>query len=207
MTHGAAPGEQYTIRQKIFKIFGASFYIYDARGDVLGYCKQKAFRLKEDLRFYTDTSCATELFSMRARSIIDFSTTYDVATPEGQVIASIRRKGLSSIVRDSWQVFDPSGAHAASLQEDSTGMALARRFIPGVAVFSPQRFELITDSNAHAATFRTHFNPFVYRLGIALHADPPPLDLYVILAIGCLIAAIEGRQSSEDSGAGLFSGG
>ncbi len=201
------PGpDHFTIRQKIFKIFGAAFHIYDAQGNVVGFCKQKAFKLKEDLRLYTDESLSTELFSMRARSIIDFGATYDIASPTGEVLGSIRRKGLKSIIRDSWLVFDANGEHTANLSEDSGGLALARRFVPLFATFSPQRFDLKETDGSPIAEFRTRFNPFIYKLDVVVVADPPPMDLFVVLAMGCLIAAIEGRQSSESSGSGLLSG-
>ena len=44
----------YLIRQKIFKLFGAAFHIYDPAGNVAFYSKQKAFKLKEDIRIYTN---------------------------------------------------------------------------------------------------------------------------------------------------------
>ena len=204
------PGERYTIRQKIFSFLGASFQIFDERGEVVAFCRQKAFRLREDIRVYTDETRETELFSMRARSVLDFGATYDVALPEGQVLASIRRKGFTSLVRDSWTIFGPEGEELARLQEDSAGMAFLRRMLPLVAVFSPQRFHLERadePEGAPLAVFRTHFNLFVYRLGITIEREDEDLDDLVILAMGCLIAAIEGRQGDGDSGAGLFSGG
>ena len=79
MAFTPAPGEKYTIRRKVFKVFGAGFHIYAADGQLAGYCKQKAFKLKEDLRVFTDESQSDELFRISARSIIDFSSTYDAA--------------------------------------------------------------------------------------------------------------------------------
>lgn len=73
-------------------------------------------------------------------------------------------------------------------------MAVLRRLHEIVAVFSPQKFTLTRVGGGAVATYRQHFNPFVYRLGIATLADDPLLDDLVILAAGCLIAAIEGRQ-------------
>ena len=35
---------------EVLKIFGAAFHIYDPHGALVGYCKQKAFKLKEDIR-------------------------------------------------------------------------------------------------------------------------------------------------------------
>ena len=40
----------YMIRRKVFRIFGGAFHIYDPAGQVVGYSKQKAFKLREDIR-------------------------------------------------------------------------------------------------------------------------------------------------------------
>src|SRR5687767_12753597 len=74
--HGA-----YTVRKKFWKFFGAVFYILDEEGDLIGYSSQKAFKLKEDIRIYTDDSMTEELLVIKARSIIDFGATYDVTDP------------------------------------------------------------------------------------------------------------------------------
>lgn len=206
--HGPAahPGEQYTIRRKLLRLFGASFHIFDAHGQVVGFCNQKAFRFREDIRFYTDESKQTELFAMKARSVLDFSTTYDVELPDGTRLGSLRRKGIaSSLVRDEWNVFGPpedpadpaSAPQIGVIHEDSVGKALLRRFIELAAVIFPQSFTLARADGTPIAVFRQHFNPFIYRLGIAI--DPAfeqdeHFDDLLILAAGCLIAAIEGRQ-------------
>ena len=46
---------------------------------------------------------------------------------------------------------------------------------------------------------RQHFNPFVFRLGVSVadQADDAGMDDLFILAMGCVIAAIEGRQSAD----------
>jgi uncharacterized protein YxjI len=192
------PGEQYTISRKFFKLFGASFRILDPRGQVIGFCKQKAFKLKEDLRIYTDESKSTEMVSIRARNIIDFSATYDVALPSGQVIGSLRRKGLAStFIRDSWLVFNPAGKQIAYLEEESGLLGVLRRFVDFIAFLSPQKFVLRSDEGREIARFRTHFNIFLYRLSVTIVADDDELDDLMVLVIGCLIASIEGRQNSS----------
>ncbi|MCB9846471.1 MAG: hypothetical protein H6811_10865 [Phycisphaeraceae bacterium] len=196
----AAPGERYTIRRKILKVLGAAFHVYDPSGGLVAYCKQRALRLKEDIRLYTDESCKEELFILKARSIIDFGATYDVNLPDGSAIGSLRRKGFKSMVRDSWLVFSPDGAQIGTLKEDSSGKAFMRRILPLYNVFSPQRFHLSNATGDTVAVFRTHFNLFVYRLGVAVTAEDPVFDDLMILAAGCLIAAIEGRQDSQGSG-------
>jgi hypothetical protein len=193
----AGPGEIYTVRRKILKIFGAAFHVYDAQGSVVGFCKQKAFKLKEDIRLFTDESCSTELLRLSARQMIDFGATYDVTTPQGDTIGSLRRKGLkSSFVRDEWLVFDESGVEVATIRELGSIAPIARRYMDNIAVFLPQRFEVLRSSDgARIATLRQHFNPFVYRLGVAVHEDDEMLDDLMLLGATCLIAAIEGRQN------------
>jgi hypothetical protein len=189
------PGERYTIRRKVIKIFGAAFHVYAPDGRVVAYCKQKAFKLREDIRLYTDESCATVLLTMKARQVIDFGVTFDVTLPDGSVLASIRRKGLKSMFRDTWQVFLPGKSEPrATLQENSAWISIFRRMHDVVAALVPQKFQLTASDGLQIATLRQHFNLFVYRLGVSIEADDPELDELVVLALGCLIAAVEGRQ-------------
>ncbi len=191
----AKPGEQYTIRRKILKIFGAAFHIYDENGSLVGYCKQKAFKLKEDIRLYTDESMSEPLLTLAARSIIDFGATYDITMPDGTHLGSLRRKGLkSTFLKDEWVIFDDEGTEIGMLKEKNLLMAILRR--GDAAAFFPQRFEFFkTGSDEPVAAIRQHFNLFVYRLGLSILKDDEELDELLLLGATCLIAAIEGRQS------------
>lgn len=194
MASTARPGERYTIRRQIFKILGAGFHVYDAGGRVVGYCTQRAFKLREDLRIFTDDSRSAELMRIQARSIIDFGATYDVALPGGERIGSVRRKGLKSLLRDEWVVLDAFGSEAAILREDSGVLALLRRAVDFGALLAPQRFSLVRADGTPLATYRQHFNPLIYRLGVTIHTEDETVDDLMVLAVGCLIAAIEGRE-------------
>ncbi len=88
--------EQYTIRRKFFKFFGAAFHVYDEHGSVIGYCKQRAFKLKEDIKLFTGEDMSDMLLSLQAQSIIDFGATYTVTLPDGTSLGSMRRKGMKS---------------------------------------------------------------------------------------------------------------
>lgn len=195
------PGERYTIRRKVLRLLGNSFHVLDAQGQIVGYCNQKRLRLREDIRFYTDERKSEELLTLKARSILDFSTTYDIALPTGELVGSLRRKGLKSMVRDEWLVFDEQGAQIASIVEKGALASLLRRLNDAVALFSPQTYELRRHApgtkpatGTLVASYRQHFNPLIYRLGVTVHGEDEHLDDLVLLAIGCLIAAVEGRQ-------------
>ena len=92
-------------------------------------------------------------------------------------------------------MFNAAGAQIADLTENGSFLAFARRYIELVSFLSPQKFTLARNGSGPIATFRQHFNPFVYRLSIGVMRDDPELDDLLILTAGCLIAAIEGRQA------------
>jgi len=199
MAFDAQVGEQYTIRRKVFTFLGAKFHIYDPNGNVIAFCKQKAFTLREDIRLFTDETCTKELFVIKARNIIDFSASYDVTAGEdGPLLGTYKRDGMtSSFVRDTWKLSDASGAVIATLEEEPGVWAVLRRWVEFVALFSPQKFTLERPGKGPLAQFRVHKNPFVYRLSIAVLANDETIDDLLILAAGCLIAAIEGRQTNN----------
>jgi hypothetical protein len=189
----------------LFTFFGAAFYLLDEAGSVIGYSSQKAFKLKEDIRVYTDDSMTEELLVIKARSIIDFGATYDVTDPaeEGRSVGSYRRKGWTSLVRDEWLIFDPDENEVGKIQEDDVGLAIVRRLIGNVAqLIAPQAYS-VEINGEKVADMATSRNPFIYKLNVTLEPDADDADPRLILAGGILLAAIERRQG----GVGLDIGG
>ena len=194
----ARADERYTIRRQVFRFFGAGFHIYDSDGGLVGYCDQKRFKLREDIRVYTDESKSEELLRIGTQQVIDFGATYQVSVPDDETgapapIGSFRRKGLKSMLRDEWLVFDALGNERAKVREDSQLRALARRAHELIAMFIPQGYHMVDDVG-EVATYRTHFNPFIHRLGVAIHREDEALHDLLLLAGGVLLLAIEGRQ-------------
>lgn len=186
--------DMYTIRRKVFQVFGASFHIYDPAGGLVGFSRQKAFKLREDIRVYTDESCAQELLVIQARNIIDFSAAYDVVDALAcEPVGTLQRKGFSSLMRDEWVMADAMGMEVGRVREDSLALALIRRYMANLI---PQTFRA-TAGAMQVAQFRQHFNPFVLKLSVSiLPASDGVVDRRLLLAAGVLLAAIEGRQSN-----------
>lgn len=184
---------QYTIRRKVLTLFGASFHIYDADQKLIGFSRQKAFKLKEDIRVYTDDSMQQERLAIKARSIIDFGAAYDIVDSRtNEKLGALKRKGWSSMIRDSWLALDEHDEEIGAIQEDSMMLALVRRFLGGALI--PQSFHLKGSGEENLATFRTHFNPFVHRMTVTVE-EGCHLNPLFILAAGLLLVAIEGRQN------------
>ncbi len=183
---------KYVIRRKVMTVGGAKFHIYNETGGLMFYCKQKAFKMKEDIRLYTDESMSVEVLVMQARSVIDFSATYDVFdTAEGVKIGALQRKGMKSILKDEWIVLDAYDNQLGLIQEDSAGLAFVRRFLANII---PQNFDMIINGKK-VVDLKQDFNPFIYKLNIDYTFDTENVvDRRLGIAAGLLIATIEGRQ-------------
>jgi hypothetical protein len=183
--------KEYTIRRKVFKFLGAAFHLIDTSGAVVGYSKQKAFKLREDIRIYSDETMAEELLVIKARQIIDFSAAYDfVDSRESRKVGAARRKGFASILRDSWEILDEEDRPVASVTEDSMALALVRRFLVNLI---PQGFSVVSTDGRKEAEYRQRFNPFVFKLDVRV-APGSKLDPRLVLGTAVLVAAIEQRQ-------------
>lgn len=182
----------YNLRRKILRLIGSSFYIYDQAGNLCFFVDQKGFKLKEDIRVYTDESKTSEVFTIRARSVIDFSAAYDVFdSATGQKLGMLKRHGWKSMARDEWDVCNAADIKFATLTEDSLGYALIRRLITNLL---PQKYDLLID-NQLVVDFTQNFNPFSYHLNIDFTRDPQyRVDRRLGIAAAIMMAAIEGRQ-------------
>ena len=180
------------IRRKIFAFLGQKFHIYAPDGRLVFYTKQKAFKLKEDIRIFTDESMTTEVLWIQARAVIDFGMTYDVYDQIArQKVGALRRKGIKSILRDEWHILDAYDQQIGTIQEDSMGLALVRRFLSNLI---PQKFH--ADVGGYLVmNFSQRFNPFVPKIDLDFTPDVNGyLDRRLGVAAGVLLAAIEGRQ-------------
>jgi uncharacterized protein YxjI len=184
----------YQVRRKVFKLFGGAFHVYDPTGQVVLFANMKAFKLKEDIRLYDGEDMQTELLLITARRVLDISSEYDVTDSQtGQKLGVLKRKGLKSIVRDEWILMDPMDQTIGSIREDSTAMALIRRFVP-FANLIPQQYNGEI-RGVPVCTFKQNVNPFVMKIAVDFSPDANRLlDRRLGLSAAILLCAIEGKQ-------------
>lgn len=105
-------------------------------------------------------------------------------------IGALRRKGLKSILKDEWIILDQRDTEIGLIKENSTLMALLRRFITLI----PQKYN-IELGNTVIPAFRQNFNPFVTKIIADFSEDrSSQLDRRLGLAAGILLCAVEGKQ-------------
>lgn len=184
----------YLVRKRVLSVIGGKFEIFDQDGNVVLFSKMAAFKLKEDIRLFTDESMTTELISIKARSIMDFSAAYDVVdTATGQKIGALKRKGWKSMFRDEWIVMDAYDTEVGGIQEESAVLAFLRRFVTNLI---PQTYN-VQIGGTSVAEFKQNFNPFVTKLTLDFSSDRHQrLDRRLGIAAGVLLCAIEGKQEN-----------
>jgi uncharacterized protein YxjI len=191
--HSAFQSNHYFLKKQAIALTGI-FRIYGENGQMVLYSRQKMFRLREDIRVYSDEDMSQELLFIQAHNIIDFSAAYDVIDSSSQnKVGALRRRGWRSMLRDTWDVLDAYDQPLGILQEDSKGRALLRRMLLGSLL--PQNYDVLFGSQ-RVADLRQKFNPFRYELLMDFSEDTQRrFDRRLGIAAGILLAAIEGRQS------------
>lgn len=195
-------------RRKVFKLVGAEISITDPKTEtVVSFISLAAWRLREDIRVYTNKSKTSEIFRIKARSVIDFAGTYDVfdgntddtATPR----FNLRRKGLrSTFLRDHWIVNNNDGTMIAQLVETSGPLALFRRwvglvplvggFIDLALAFAPQSYRLADAEDRTIATILRRKNPLIVKLQLDFsQATVAPVDQFIAPGLCALISVLE----------------
>ena len=182
---------QYMIKEKFWKIFGNKFWFEDVNEKRYGFCEQKRFKLKEDIRIYVDESKSQEWLKIKQKQIVDAWGGYDIMDSQtGEHIGTVRRKFWASVLRTRWHLLDAAGNEVGMLIEDSMGYALARRILLGILL--PKKFHIEIGGGGEFVTMRQMFNPFIKKLVVNI---PPshPLDRRFIAGLAIVIAAIDGR--------------
>ena len=187
----------YMVRQKVMKILGEEFHIYsdESMRSMIGYSKMAALKLKEDIRVYSDESKSTELLIIKQKGLLDFTGGFSIVDGQtGESLGTLRRKGMKSILRDSWILVDDKENVIGSLGEESGGLALVRRFIPYLTILFPQQFHLGVNGSKGAVKYTQKMNPFVHKLSVS-GVKSSGVDPRIAAAAAVLLIAIEGKQS------------
>ena len=186
----------YLIRKKLMKILGEEFHIYnnDNQEILIGYSKQKALKLKEDIRVYSDESESHGILQIKAQGMLDFwSMSYDFTDPNtGEKLGGIQRHGGKSLLQDSFSIYGANGQPYAEVKEDSMMNSLIRRFVPFAKLAFPQVFAF-TCQGQPTIHFTQKFNPLIQKLSVEI-PEGNSLDRRVILGAAMIIIAIEGQN-------------
>ena len=117
----------------------SQIYIRDANGDLLGYVKQKLLKLKEDINVFADEQQTQHLYNIKADRVLDFSAKYNFTDARGNPVGAIKRKGMRSIFKAHYEIYDPSGVLAMEIREENGWIKVVDALVgelPVIGMFS-----------------------------------------------------------------------
>lgn len=179
----------YRIRKKVLTIWN-KYWIEDAQGNQLGFSKQKMFKLKEDIRIYSDENMTNELFKIGQQQIVDMWGKFAVIDSQTNThLGYIQRKALmSKFIKDEWDLYNAASQQIGRLYEKA-GRGLARKLVPGGKLI-PEKMYLDLYGK-QVAEIKQKFKIIGDIWELDCRNVPPALDRRVLLAGMLLMGMIE----------------
>src|SRR5688500_16782329 len=127
--------------QLSFKLLAlaSQIYIRDADGELIGYVKQKLLKLREDINVFADENQTQHLFNIKADRVLDFSAKYNFTDARGNFLGSIKRRGMRSIFKASYEIYDARDDQVMKINEENGWIKVIDPFIgepPVVGMFT-----------------------------------------------------------------------
>lgn len=201
--------KQIEFRRKFWKFFGATIHMTDVGGaQELGVVQMKAFRLKNDITLFADSSEQRPLLRIKARQVVALNYVFDVFDGQtGQTLFALQRKGLrSAFVRDHWLLLDATGNQFGEIIETSGTLAIVRRWlsmlndIAGlIFAFVPETYDIRMTVGGQSQIIGQvvhRKNPVIVKMGLDMSVAQVPADPRVSIA-SCIMLAI--RDASKNS--------
>ncbi len=95
------------------------FIARDAGGKTIAYVRQKLFKFKEAVQIFTDDSKKDVLYTIAADRIIDFRACYGFKNAAGENLGKVGRKGMKSLWKATYNVFDEHDNQEFTIQEEN----------------------------------------------------------------------------------------
>ena len=197
--------DRFILRQRIRPIVNQyEFSLPGADGEPgppFCFVRQRRFKFKEDIRFYTDESRSVELMRIKARQRFDPRARYDVTGADGQKIGDIQKVFGKSLLRSTYRIHDAYGNEVAIATERSMAVALFRRLVglvPYIGNFAdwlpiPYHFDFLRGEYELGTHKRQAFKlRDVYTIDMS--GDPNrSVDRRLVLAIAVGMDALQAR--------------
>ena len=153
---------------------------------------------KRHIYFYTDESKTDLLLQvLHDQTVALITATYTLLSPEGELLARIRKNYLYNLFRKRWDVFGPQGETIVIAREDSLILSLLRRFLGTFFGILRTNYILLTPGRDGEERLRGEFNrkfTLFDRYVLDLTRDrPPTIDRRAAVALGVLLDTGEHR--------------
>jgi hypothetical protein len=176
------------LRFKLMAI-ASQLTVTDARGDLVYYVKQKAFKLKEAVTVFADQGQTRPLYTINADRILDVSPRYRVTDPAGGEVAVIQRMGMRSFWKAHYEIYQGS-RRTFVIREENPWIKVLDGIvssIPIVSLFAGYMFHpayVLSRGEGESPILRISKRPALFEGRFTIDAVQPPsaepLDVPVV---------------------------
>jgi len=179
----------YIIKRRFWSFFERVFRVFTGDGQLIMYIQHPLLKLREEFMVYADEAKTRPLLRVKSKQVIAINFSYEVLDAEtGQELGAVQKRGLRSIIRDKFLIFDASGTEVGYAEEQ--GASLLRRFFPWLT-----SKHAIFVGGSQVAFIKQRFRFFTKEFEV--DTQPSSLDPRFVLAIALLALIAEARR--EDS--------
>jgi hypothetical protein len=179
----------YTVKRPFWSLFGRKFHVYAPDGSLVAFVKHPLLKLRQEFTIFADEAGSYPLLLLKARQAIGVNIAMDVFDSHtGERVGTIRKRGLKSILRDTWELLDHQDQPVGLVTED--GAALLRRFFP--LLLGKWHIEL---QGQEVGRIRQVFRLFVKEFTVDLSMNQGRIDPRFTIA--CAILALMAETARE----------
>lgn len=177
-----------TIKRPFWSLLGRKFHVYAPDGSLVAFVKHPLLKLKQEFTIYTDESETVPLLHVKGRQLIALNMSFDVFdAATGQMVGSIRRRGLKSIFRDTFELLAPNEQVVGVCEEE--GAAFLRRLFP--ILLGKWKIEL---GGQLVGQIRQVFRFFVKEFTLDLTQNQNRIDPRFAIALGIFALMMESAR-------------
>lgn len=182
---------RYTIKRPFWSLFGRRFKVFAPDGRLIMYIKHPMFRMREEFQVWADENESLALLQIKSRQIVAINFSYDIVDARNnQWLGTVQKKGLKSILRDTFDLLDQQGNVIGKAEEK--GASILRRFFPWLT--SKHDIEI---GGFTVAEIRQVFRFFIKEFNVDLSMGVGRVDPRFAMAVALLALMAESRREQS----------
>jgi hypothetical protein len=185
-----ATQSRYRIKRPFWSFFERTFRVFTPDGQLIMLVKHPIWRLREEFTVYADEARTQPLLLVKSRQMIAINFSFDVTkTSTGDLLGTVQKRGLRSLLRDKFIILDPTGSEIGYAEEQ--GASILRRFFP----FLTSKHAIVIGSR-QVAFIRQIFRFFIREFEVEM--SPGEVDPHFVLAVALLALMAEARREESN---------
>ncbi len=108
--------------------------VEDQSGNLLLYVRQKLLKFKEEVNVYRDEAQSDLAYMIKADRVIDFRARYTITDRAGQVIGTVKQRGMKSLWRVHFDIEDNFGRESFYIEEEKPWVRMVNGFLEEIPI-------------------------------------------------------------------------